>query len=59
MAPQTWPAPKGNPPSIKALENAVMRDGLVKATCGKGCRVEVDGSCEHGHPAWTIQLGIC
>jgi hypothetical protein len=28
-------------------------DGVSPTTCEEACEVEPDGSCEHGHRAWT------
>ena len=33
-----------------------MGYGVAEAT--DGCRVELDGYCEHGNPSWFIELGI-
>ena len=41
-------------PSIKKLERWVF-DGVAEAT--DGCRVEPDGTCEHGKPSWLVYLG--
>ena len=31
-------------------------DSVCEAT--DGCRVELDGVCEHGHPSWFLYLGM-
>ena len=41
-------------PSLKTLEK-YSNDGIAKAT--DGCRVEPDGTCQHGHKSWLLQLG--
>ena len=33
-----------------------MMDGVCEAV--DGCRVEPDGTCEHGSPSWLLQLGM-
>lgn len=43
-------------PSFKSLERMVF-DGI--ATTPDKCRTEVDGSCPHGLPSWTVIMGIC
>jgi len=43
------------PPGHKALERMVF-DGIAKAV--DGCRVEPDGTCEHGKPSWLLALGL-
>ena len=42
------------PPAIKTLENWVC-NGVAEAV--DGCRVEPDGSCEHGYKSWLLVLG--
>lgn len=42
------------PPTIKTMMKW-MDDGVAKAT--DGCRVEPDGSCQHGHKSWLLVLG--
>jgi hypothetical protein len=41
-------------PSLKTLEKWSF-DGVSKAT--DGCRVEPDGTCQHGHLSWLLRLG--
>jgi len=41
-------------PSVKTLERWI-RDGVAKAT--DGCRVEPDGTCQHGAQSWLLVLG--
>jgi hypothetical protein len=43
-------------PSLKALEK--WTSGST-CKCPDGCRVEPDGTCEHGCPSWLLVLGIC
>ncbi len=45
---------KSKEPSLKTLERWSF-DGVAKAT--DGCRVEPDGTCEHGKPSWLVELG--
>jgi hypothetical protein len=42
-------------PSMKTLEKYTF-DGVSKAP--DGCRIEPDGTCQHGYPSWLIILGI-
>lgn len=42
-------------PSEKTLRHW-MFDGVAKAL--DGCRVEPDGSCQHGYPSWLRAMGI-
>ena len=42
------------PPTLRTMERWLM-DGVARAT--DGCRVEPDGTCQHGHPSWLIRLG--
>lgn len=42
-------------PTLDELEYFVF-DGICPAT--DGCRVEPDGTCEHGHVSWLIYLGL-
>lgn len=42
-------------PSIKTMEKW-MNDSIAKAT--DGCRVEPDGTCQHGCNSWLIELGL-
>ena len=42
-------------PSLKTMERWLM-DGVAKAT--DGCRVEPDGTCQHGAQSWLIVLGF-
>ena len=42
-------------PSITKLEG-MADDGIAKAT--DGCSVEPDGTCEHGHASWLLELGL-
>lgn len=46
--------PQKKPPSIKTMERWIS-DGVARAT--DGCRVEPDGTCQHGCPSWLIRLG--
>jgi hypothetical protein len=45
----------GPEPTTSQLEEWMM-DGVAEAT--DGCRIEPDGTCEHGHPSWLIHLGL-
>jgi hypothetical protein len=42
-------------PTIETLM-AWEIDGVGEAT--DGCRVEPDGRCPHGHPAWMLVVGL-
>ena len=49
------PDPTEQCPSVRMLikwEN----QGYCNAT--DGCRVEPDGTCEHGYPSWLLHLGM-
>ena len=41
-------------PSLKTMTRWMM-DGVARAT--DGCRVEPDGTCQHGAKSWLIVLG--
>jgi hypothetical protein len=43
-------------PDIPQLEEWSW-DGVCETPCE--CRVEPDGSCEHGYSSWLIYCGIC
>ncbi|MFA5409977.1 MAG: hypothetical protein WC343_14485 [Bacilli bacterium] len=45
----------GKPPTETTLERW-DNDGYCKAL--DGCRVEPDGTCEHGKPSWLIAMGM-
>lgn len=51
------PKPKAakKTPSIATMERW-MESGIAHAT--DGCRVEPDGTCEHGKPSWLLELGL-
>ena len=51
---EKWPVPTQPRPSLRQLQNWTL-DGVCEAT--DGCRVEPDGRCPHGHPAWLMYLG--
>lgn len=42
-------------PKFQTLERWI-EDGVARAI--DGCRVEIDGDCPHGYPAWTKYLGF-
>jgi hypothetical protein len=42
-------------PTMEQLEEWIC-DGVAEAT--DGCRVEPDGTCEHGHSSWLMVLGF-
>ena len=50
-----WPAPKRPQPSPQTMTKWIC-DGVARAT--DGCRIEPDGSCQHGYPSWFIYLGV-
>jgi hypothetical protein len=41
-------------PSVASLER-YSDDGICPAV--DGCRVEPDGTCQHGYPSWLLVLG--
>ena len=43
------------PPCMATMERWVS-NGVARAL--DGCRVEPDGTCEHGKPSWLISLGF-
>ena len=47
--------PEASTPSDEQLCEWMM-DGVCEAV--DGCRVEPDGTCEHGSPSWLLQLGM-
>ena len=51
-----WPEPTTERPDMETLIDWVIFDGDCEAT--DGCRIEVDGVCPHGHPAWPRRLGM-
>jgi hypothetical protein len=57
--PQTWPEVEeesARPPSVEDLWNWVDEYGRCMAT--DSCWVEPDGTCEHGHKSWLLELGL-
>lgn len=46
---------KQKEPSIEQMREWLY-DGIAEAT--DGCRVEPDGSCEHGCDSWLKELGL-
>jgi len=50
-----WPKPTQRQPKITTLEKWSF-DMVAQAT--DGCRVELDGSCPHGHVSWFLYLGL-
>jgi hypothetical protein len=44
-----------NEPDLSQLEEW-LNDGVAEAT--DGCRVEPDGTCEHGCESWFLVLGM-
>lgn len=50
-----WPEPITARPDRDELLDLAL-SGLCPAT--DGCEVEADGICEHGHPAWTLRMGV-
>lgn len=49
------PAPGRKEPHPLTIERW-MENGTARAT--DGCRVELDGTCPHGHPSWLVQMGM-
>ena len=45
----------GKPPTIATLTKW-SNDGVAKAV--DGCRVEPDGTCQHGKPSWILAMGL-
>ena len=50
-----YPEPTEEEPTFEELEEWMM-DGVCEAT--DGCRVEIDGVCQHGYPSWFLQMGL-
>lgn len=46
---------KRKEPSVATMRRWIS-DGVAKAT--DGCRVEPDGTCEHGADSWLLVLGL-
>ncbi len=44
------------PPEIQDLWDGVDEYGQCLAT--DGCWVDIEGTCEHGHPSWLAALGL-
>jgi len=44
-----------NYPSMKSLQKWSM-DSICPTP--DGCRVEPDGTCQHGYPSWLLLIGI-
>jgi len=53
--PTQYPKPTKKEPSLDTMMRW-ERTGKAKAT--DGCRVEPDGTCEHGHPSWLLISGL-
>jgi hypothetical protein len=54
---EDWPEPTDSRPDHDDVWEMLMDDGDVAAT--DGCYgIEVDGTCEHGYPAWPLYLGL-
>lgn len=49
------PTKKGKPPTVATLSRW-LDNGMAKAT--DGCKVEPDGTCQHGKPSWLIEMGM-
>jgi len=45
----------GKRPSIATMTRW-SDNGIAKAT--DGCRVDLDGTCSHGHASWVLSLGL-
>jgi len=50
-----YPEPTTDEPRIAKLELWVQ-EGMCEST--DGCRVELDGVCEHEHPSWMLKLNL-
>jgi len=55
LKPEPKPRHTTSTPSDEQLGEWMM-DGVCEAV--DGCRVEPDGTCEHGSPSWLLQLGM-
>jgi len=53
--PSKWPKPTRPKPSQKTLEDYAYDIKIPTAT--DGCRVEPDGTCQHGHVSWLRYVG--
>lgn len=52
----SYPAPTMNEPDVEQLIEWERDGGGCEAT--DGCWVEPDGTCEHGHPSWLLEMGL-
>jgi hypothetical protein len=47
---------------VEEITDEILRDlvfdSVVPACCERGCEVEPDGQCSHGHPSVLVALGI-
>lgn len=50
-----YPEPTEEQPDEGDIEEWMSGEGGCEAT--DGCWVELDGTCEHGHPSWLLHLG--
>ena len=50
------PTNKENPPTLEELEEWLDEGYCLAVGCN--CRVEPDGTCEHGNASWLIELGM-
>lgn len=51
----SYPKPTTKKPTQRQITEWYW-EGIAEAT--DGCRVEPDGTCEHGHPSWMLVLGM-
>jgi hypothetical protein len=52
-----WPEPTVDQPSGDSIEE--MLEGTDDTQATDGCYgIEMDGTCEHGHPSWLLYLDM-
>lgn len=44
--------------SFDELLETYGNDSIVPACCSEGCKVEPDGTCEHGNQSILLRLGV-
>jgi hypothetical protein len=60
---QTETSEQGGPPAMSSVEPPdieTLREWEAEGGCEAtdGCWVEPDGTCEHGHRSWLLELGL-
>lgn len=59
VAPAALASEEGYDNAVDWLEETgIGYDSVVPACCERGCEVEPDGICPHGHPSVLIALGV-